>query len=179
MNLKVNIKGTLVLTYEKKALKKVMAAAGREIAAQARANITKGGSGRRYPGVGGNKGVPYQNKPHQASAPGDSPANGTGRLRKSIVVRPYRSGEGVAIIDRAYYSASLENGAEGGSSKGRGRKERLKARMRKSHQNKTRVLAPRPFLSKALDTKRASIEARIRDSIEQDIAWKREPAKKR
>ena len=173
-DLNVKISGFGLLAFDKAFLKKVMGVASREIAAQAKSYIKPGGSGRRYPGIGGSKGALYQASPHRASAPGDAPASVTGRLRKSIVARPFASGEGFAVIDRQYYSAALEKGATGGSSNGRGVTKRDRKVKRQAKSNKVRRLAPRPFLTRALEAKRSSVEARITAAIEQGIAFEKQ-----
>ena len=162
IGIKVQTSGIPVLTFDKRALKKVLATAGREVAAQAKSYIKPGdGDGRKYPH-------------HQASAPGESPRSLTGNLRKSIVVRPFKSGEGVAIRDKAHYAASIEHGATGGGSNGRGVTKRDRKVNRRHPKNQTRRLAPRPFLVKAMEAKRASIERRLSDAVTKGFAFARE-----
>jgi hypothetical protein len=143
------------LVYEKKRLKRIMRAAGSEVAAVARSLIRRKVAERKKGGIVG-------------SAPGEPPAVRTGALLRGIVVRPYKTGEGVAIRDKQFYALFLEAGAKGGGSQGgKG------VRNRRGKPMTARVLLPRPFLSTALESRQQSIGTRIRDSIAQDIAFRR------
>lgn len=64
--------------------------------------------------------------PHQASAPGESPANWTGALVESIQTEIVAPGEAEIKVD-ATYAAILEHGSDGGK------------------------IAPRPFMQPALE----------------------------
>ena len=156
--------------YNKKHLRAVMRAAGAEIARVARASIRGSGTGIVYRGTGGGSSAAFRGgyrKGHfQASAPGQAPAKVTGTLAKSIRVRPFKSGEGVAIRDTAFYAVMLEGGAKGG---GPGRK----FRNRRSGVGGSRVLQARPFLTAALTARQTSIAGRIEASVQQDIAFVR------
>jgi hypothetical protein len=137
------------VVYGKKKLKALLRKAGAEVAAAARALVrNSSGSGRSYRGGG----HPYRPGAYVASAPGQAPVSVGGRLAASIKVRPSRDGESVSIRDLAPEALFLEKGA-----KGRGR----------------RILAPRPFLTVALDQRRASLEERIKASVVDDIEFRR------
>lgn len=170
IRLQVTVPTGMGLVYTKKRQKKLMAAAGREIAADARTLIRRAaGGGVTYRGSGSSKYRPYKPGPYTASAPGQPPVNVTGTLLRGIVVRPFKSGEGVAVRDRTFYALFLEAGAKGGGRKGR-RGVPMKGR---SAANTARVLMPRPFLSMALSRKGASLNARIRAAIVDDIEFRR------
>lgn len=160
-------------TYDKASLRKVMRAAGAEVAQASRAMLRQtAGSGRLYRGPGGSAAAyrgGYKAGAYRASAPGAAPVRVTGALAGSIKVRPYRSGEGVAIRDTQFYALFLQAGAQGGGRvKKSGRRVRGKAGI-----GTKRVLQPRPFLSLALASRKASLEKRIADSLTQDIAFVR------
>jgi hypothetical protein len=162
VRLEVRVSGSYVLSYGKKRLKALMRRAGAEVAAVARALIRRSaGGGREYRGSGGGRyRGGYKPGHYTASAPGQSPVSVTGTLARSIKVRPFRSGEGVAVRDAAFYALFLEKGARGGGRKG-------------SKAGRERVLLPRPFLTAALEQREASIAQRIKDSIVNDIEFKR------
>ena len=153
VGLKIKTSGTAVLTFDKKALKKTLTVAGREVASQAKSYIRPSGT---------------------KSAPGEAPRSLSGNLKRSIVVRPFKSGEGVAIRGKAHYAASLEHGATGGGSNGRGVTKAMRKVNRRAPKNKMRKLAPRPFLVRALEAKRSSIERRLADTITKGIKLARE-----
>ena len=154
--------------YNKKHLRAVMRAAGAEIARVTRTMLRNSGSGRVYRGTGGGSSAKfrggYRRGSFQASAPGQAPAKVTGTLAKSIRVRPFKSGEGVAIRDTAFYAVMLEGGAKGG---GPGRRFRNK----RGGAGSARVLEARPFLTAALGSRQASIAGRIQASIADDMAF--------
>ena len=156
--------------YNKKHLRSVMRAAGAEIARVARAAMRGSGAGIVYRGTGGGPSAAfrggYRKGRFQASAPGQAPAKVTGTLAKSIRVRPFKSGEGVAIRDTAFYAVMLEGGAKGG---GPGKR----FRNRRDAVGSSRVLLARPFLSAALTMRQNSIAGRIQDSIRDDVAFVR------
>ncbi|NPD67296.1 hypothetical protein HN018_06875 [Lichenicola cladoniae] len=157
------------LLYNKKALRQVMRVAGSEVAATARKLIrSSAGGGRTYRGPGGSAAKyrgGYRKGAFQASAPGNAPSNITGTLAKSIRVRPFKSGEGVAIRDSVFYALFLEAGAKGG-----GRVSRGGIRVKGGGGvGKARVMQARPFLSAALDARKSSLGPRIAASLSQDI----------
>lgn len=167
IQLKVKFDGTPVITYEKKQLKALMRKAGQEVAALARSLIRRSvGGGRLYRGSGGSKYRPYKAGSYTASGPGQAPVSVTGTLARSIVARPFKSGEGVAIRDTMFYALFLEKGARGG-----GRKSGLKGKAKSAT---GRILEPRPFLTAALAQRSGSIESRLRDTILRDIAFVRQ-----
>jgi hypothetical protein len=159
---------------EKKLLRKVLRQEGNKVAATARMLLrSKAGGGRVY-------------GRHQASAPGEPPALLSGKLARSIVVRMFKSGEGVAIRSREFYALFLEKGAKGGGNVRGGAKFTLKSRLKKrlkgegvlrqtasSKRLSTRVLEPRPFLDVALDRNQAQIGPRLRDAFVQGIAFRK------
>ena len=156
-----------VLIYEKRKLRAIMRGALAEIAADTRKRLLKkAGAGRTYRGSGGSTYRSYRAGRYQASAPGQSPVTVTGLLRRSVKATMFKSGQG-GRINEAYYGLFLERGAEGGKS---GVKKRGKGALPTS----TRILLPRPALSASLDAKEASISDRIRASIVQDIAFRRQ-----
>lgn len=153
------------LEYEKKRLRSIFRRAGGEVASVAKAMISRdAGGGRTYTRDG---------RKYQASAPGESPVRSTGVLVGGIKVRPFKSGEGVAIRDNIFYALFLENGAKGGGRKGGATGKGKGARNKRGKPSTARVLLPRPFLTRALEAREPSIGARIRASIVQDIAFKR------
>ncbi len=158
------------LVYTKRRMRRLMRQAGQEVAALAKVMIRRAqGGGATYRGSGGSKYRPYRPGRYTASAPGQPPVNVTGTLLGGIVVRPYKSGEGVAVRDRTFYALFLEGGAQGGGRKGSGGK-RLKGR---AGTNTSRMLEPRPFLSSALRQRQASLEDRIKAAIVADLEFRR------
>lgn len=163
------------IELDKKHLRSVLRAAGAEIASVARALIRRSSGGGRFYNYKGHRGARYQ-----ASAPGQPPVSISGVLAKSIKVRPFKSGEGVAVRDAAFYAKFLEIGAKGGGGNARGSNilpagvgGRSQNRMKASAISKSRVLAPRPFLSAALDQRRASITTRIEAAIAEGVKFQR------
>jgi hypothetical protein len=164
------------LELDKKHVRTVLRRAGNEIAGAARSLIRQSaGSGRVYwyHGSSGGHGR------YRASAPGQAPVSLSGKLASSIKVLLFRSGEGVAVRDAVFYALMLEKGAKGGG--GDTREHNLhyartgsgKRRMNKSAIGQTRVLAPRPFLSIALDQRRASLERRVGEAISTGLKMRR------
>lgn len=152
------------IVYGQKEMKALMRKAGSEVAARARALIRAKAPGGMV----------------RASVPGQPPVSRTGALASSIKVSPWRDGEGVSIRDAAFYALFLEAGAQGGGGNTRGRNSlrTKKGRMVASQVNKTRVLAPRPFLSVALaDVVAGGLSRRIIDAVTQDIDFKKSAGK--
>lgn len=173
VRLKVQVEGNYVLTYDKKRLKAIMRRAGAEVAALARSLIRRSeGGGKTYRGPGGSAAKyrgGYKPGRYTASQPGQAPTSVTGSLLGAIKARPFKSGEGVAIRDNMFYALFLEKGAKGGSRKKSGGK-----RVRGEAGTSTpRVLAPRPFLTVALEKREQSIAQRIKASIIDDIEFRR------
>jgi hypothetical protein len=159
-------------TFDKKNVTAVLRAAGAEIASVARRKIRQAvGGGRVYYGKGRGR--------HQASLPGQPPANWSGGLASSIRARPFKNGDGVLIRDAAFYALFLEAGARGGIGSGkrgvRGRRNAAQRRggIRAVFPVGNRVLAPRPFLSAALADRSASLMPRIKDAVVKDIKFQR------
>ncbi len=167
------------LELEKKQLRATMRSAGAEVAATARRLVRKAvGAGRLYRGPGGSAAAyrgGYKAGPHQASAPGQAPASITGTLANSIIVKPFKSGEGVAIRDTAFYAKFLEAGAVGGS--GSGRAGVKGKRNKRGLPSSARVLLPRPFLSMALEQCEPSIALRVAAAINQGVKFQKAPKK--
>ena len=169
INLSVRVTAAAMLTNNKKALRSTLRRAGAEVLAVAKAKIKKGGGGRTYRGGGGTAGGfrgPYRPGKVTASAPGQPPGSVTGTLKRSGKVRPFKSGEGVAVRFSAFYAVMLEGGAHGG---GPGRKFRT----RRGAPGSQRVLVKRPFLSTAMDERRGSIDRRVRAAVDEDIQFVR------
>ncbi|HVB67974.1 MAG TPA: hypothetical protein VNE67_08985 [Acetobacteraceae bacterium] len=166
------------LVYEKAHLRRVLRSAGAEVAAVAKQMILRSaGSGRQYRGSGGGKSYRgYRKGPYIASAPGQAPVSVTGTLARSLVVRPFRSGEGVAIRDLMFYATILEGGfAAGGRSAGKSSSMR-KARAAGSRQRRlsaTRSMQPRPFLTAALAAREKSIGERVKAAVLEGIKFQR------
>lgn len=77
---------------------------------------------------------------HQASAPGQSPANDTGHLAGNVTVDPINMATLTGTVtSRAAYAAALEFG--------------------------TAIMEPRPYMRPALEAKRAEIETDIANEI--------------
>ena len=160
IKLDVKVSAGSLLSWDKKRLKKLMRQAGQEVAAVARALIRRSeGGGRTYLRDG---------RRYQASAPGQAPVRVSGALLRGIKVRPFKSGEGVAIRDSEFYARILEGGARGG-----GRVGGKGARNRRGKPQTSRVLLPRPFLSLALTMRQGSLGQRIRAAVMDDVAFKK------
>lgn len=149
------------LELDKRLVRATMRQAGQEVAREARRLIrTSQGGGKLYRGPGGSAKAyrgGYVPGSHTASSPGQPPSSITGTLARSIVVRPFKSGEGVAIRDSAFYALFLQNGATGGGRLGpRGNKRRGKSGI-----GMVRVLEPRPFLTAALQSQSATLGPRL------------------
>ena len=164
-NLSITIPGvTLVAT--RGAARKVLRAAGGEIAARARSLIRSGSKGRN----------------RRVSTPGQPPVSRTGLLASSIKVRASRGGMSVSVIDTAayraaYYALFLEKGAKGGGGSVRGNTHLTKSgkrRMNKAAVGRSRVLARHPFLSRALaEVAGAGLGDRIATAIVEGIKFQR------
>ena len=167
---------SVALTYDKKVLRATMRVAGNEVAAATRSLLrTSTGGGRTYYGTGGGSSAAfrggYQKKKYSASLAGMAPRNLTGTLARSIVVKPFKSGEGVAIRDSAFYALMLEAGAQGGGGKKGARNVYAKrggVRVRVKLVG-SRILEKRPFLTRALDAKQGSLAPRIQGAAIQGI----------
>ena len=173
IRLNVSVPFALRLTLDKRGKLAVLRKAGNEVASKARSLIRRAqGGGRTYYGGGGSKWRPKFHGKYQASAPGQPPVNVTGTLAKSIKVRPFPSGDGVAVRDSAFYALFLEAGASGGQ--GSGRKGVKGKRNKRSGKVGSRVLAPRPFLSAALSgADERALGARIEEALLRGIALRK------
>lgn len=149
------------LTWDKATLRRTFRAAGAEVASVARSLIRKS----------------------QQSAPGQPPVNRTGNLASHIIVKVFKSGEGVTIQDTARsksgsgapYALFLEDGARGGSGKKNGRnvRKRIGGKSVLIAATGSRVLLPHPFLSVALDQREDSIEQRVKLALLEGIKFTR------
>lgn len=170
--LQVDVPQQYRLSFDKKRVRQVLSRAGAEIAAVARNKIRRSaGGGRFYRGPGGVK--------HQASLPAQPPTSFSGALANSIRSKTNRNGDGVTIRDLAFYALFLETGAKGGGGSG--------VKGKRGQRNKVvrgrgltvitpvggRVMAPRPFLSLALEERETSIAERIKSAIIEDVQFKR------
>lgn len=160
------------LELDKKHVRTVLRQAGNEVARRARIKLRRQAGGGRLYGS------------HRASAAGEAPTLLSGKLARSLVVRMFKSGEGVAIRARQFYALFLEAGARGGGNvsgasytiKSRLKAARGEGKRRQTASTKgrsTRVLEPRPFLDAALQEAQADIGPRIRDAIVKGIAFRR------
>lgn len=181
------------LELDKRKLKSVIRSAGREVKARTEVLLASGaGGGRHYGGVSAS---PYRPKhgPYNASAAGQVPVKVSGQIAGSIVVRVFKSGEGVAIRSNKFYAKFLETGARnGGGSRKSGnllmagemskdgrRILRGRNRLKKSATLTGRILAPRPFLTTALEQVQGTLATRIGAAINDGIKFKREKLKRR
>ena len=154
------------LALDKKELRKTMRRAGQEVAAAAKALMRASGGGRASykPGKGGRYG---------ASAAGQAPAVATGQLLRSLKVRPFKSGLGVTVRASEFYALFLEAGAQGGGGRKGGRNLYNKRTRQRLQLVGRRVVAPRPFLSAALEGRRGSLDSRIKAALDRGVAFKR------
>ena len=106
------------------------------------------GAARRMIRNGGGGGRQYG--AHTASAPGQPPVSLSGRLAASIRSNVKQRGNTIvaSIRDVEFYSKFLETGTKRG-------------------------LAPRPFLSTALEQRKDSIASRIREAIDHDMKFEK------
>lgn len=192
INLRIKVSSGSIV-YDKKNLKSVLRKAANEVAGGTRALLrTNAGGGRVYRGSGGSsKYRGYKKGHYTASAPGAPPSRVTGTLAGSVKVIMFRSGEGVAIRERAFYALFLAAGAQGGI--GSGNRTGSTLSTRKANPNAainkfgsrrnvykrgklvtiagSRVLAPRPSSAAALAARAASIDTRLKAAVNQDIHW--------
>lgn len=166
--LKVEVQGAGVVTFDKKTLRAALRQAGNEVAGLARSMVRQSSGGGRFYSVRRHGAL----HGHYASAPGQPPASLSGALAASIRVKPFRNGDGVSVRDAQFYAKFLEAGAHGG---GPGRRNKVSRRggQRTIHPSGQRVLAPRPFLSAALDRLRSSIDARLKAAVLKGVEFKK------
>jgi hypothetical protein len=160
------------LSYDRAALRKVLRSAGAEVAALARSMVRKAsGGGRTYSKPGGGR--------YSASVAGSPPVSRTGAVASSIRVQTRLKGLSVRILDTAFYSRFLETGAQGGGGAKGSRNVRKRQGGRRGKYVLMQVIgrrqmAPRPFLTVAMEQKGDSISVRVRDAVIQGIAFKRQ-----
>lgn len=169
VRVRVQVTSAGLVVNTKKDLKRTMRQAGSLVALATRRLLRASSSGGRvYYGSGGSSRYKsgYVSGRHVASLPGAAPNSQTGTLARSIKVRPFRSGEGVAVRESAFYALFLAAGARGGGGvKG--------ARNKRGGVAGVRDLAPRPSLTTALAQNKPRIDALIRAAVDRDIGWVR------
>lgn len=167
------------LELDKKHVRRVLRAAGNEVAARARRIASGGGSGRIYYGTGGGSSARQKGGYHKfrwaASLPGNAPAKVTGTLTKSFKVTVFRDGEGVSIKNLMFYARFLEVGAEGGGRRWSKTSVGRKYAKGKSNIGTVRKLLPRPFLTRALAIGSNSLPGRIGEAIMKGTKFRRMP----
>ena len=170
------------LEFDKKHLRSVMRAAGGEIAAAARRMIRRSSGSGRFYNYKGHRGARYQ-----ASAPGQPPVDISGalpnrsRCARSRAARASRSATRILRAiprvrrqgRRRQHARPQQHPARRRDRLDGGRLLRGQNRMKAGAISKTRVLAPRPFLTAALDQRRASITARIEAAIIEGVKFQR------
>lgn len=170
--MKIRSWGTVRL--DKTGMKKLMRAAGGEVARKTRRLIAQStGSGRTYRGGGGAgyRGG-YRAGHYRASAPGSPPVRVTGTLYRSIRTYPYRSGDGFAVRARAVHASFLEIGATGGGNPGRRAIAARGGRRRTARRYTVRRLEPRPFLGRVMREEQARLERRLHAAFEVGLSWR-------
>lgn len=174
LNLRITVDPpNALLVFDKKQLRMAMRQSGNEVAAEARKLLRSAvGNGRVYRGSGSDKYRPYRPGHYRASAPGGAPVKVTGTLLRSIKTEIYRNGQR-AIISSEFYGLFLEVGAKGG---GKGKASRNLLRNGSNSRSRTltttsRVLEPRPFLSRALAAREASIARRLQAAVAGDLSF--------
>jgi hypothetical protein len=165
------------LALNKKELRATFRQAGNEIARDTRAMLRGAGGGVVYRGPGGSAQFRggYKKGRFQASTPGAPPAHELGALAKSIRTKVFRNSDGVAIRATAFYALMLESGAQGGGGR-KGARNNYAKRGGKRFRvkiNGQRVLAPRPFLTVALERRGPELARRLQNAIENGIEFKR------
>jgi hypothetical protein len=110
------------------------------------------------------------------SSPGQPPNSHSGVLLASVRSNVFPNGRGVRIRDTAKYAKFLETGATGGGGKkGSGRKRKHRGGKGKGAPTSKRIVLARPYLSAALDQKKASIEVRLQRAVAGGLTWTKEP----
>lgn len=170
--LRVQVPKGHILIYGKKNLRRVLREAANTVAREAR-TLTRNaaGGGRAYSTPKTiSKGI------HYASAPGEPPAMLTGMLNRSITTKIGKGGESISIRDNQFYAKFLEVGAKGGAGNrtkgGKGKRNVKATKNRQGAVSSSRVLEPRPFISRALDDQKAEIERKILEAVKADIEFK-------
>ena len=151
-----------------KQVKALMRSAGNDIKTKTQRLLARtGGGGRTYRGGGGARyrGT-YKPGRYTASAPGEPPVHVTGTLRGSVRSYVYKSGEGFAVRERAFYAVMLEAGSRGGGPRrGRGRGRRRAAAS-------ARVLRPRPALERVMAAENARLQQRVERAFREGLKWR-------
>jgi hypothetical protein len=151
----------------------VLKQAGQEIAALARSKIRSA--------VGGGK--VYRKGAKPSSAPEQVPVSQTGELAAKIGTRMVPRRLAVTVTDKAGFAVMLEGGAYGGGQqagmpRGIGAKNKRSMLAGKNTNTKVsggRILAPRPFLSTALDDLADSITQRVGKALIQGTSMSPAP----
>ena len=116
--------------------------------------------------------------PYHASKAGDPPVRVSGKLRASLKTYVFKSGLGFAVRAREFYALFLESGAHGGGNPFGGRPAAAAAhratyrRKRAKGRYTARVLEPRPFLDKVMDTEAPELDRRIHTALTRALTWK-------
>ncbi len=139
------------LLIDKSDVTKALRTIGKEIKANTKAAIMHAGAGVAYGS-------------HKASAPGEAPANLTGKLAASLKVSV--RGSTLKVTDTAKYALALESGSQGGG-RGKGGKSGASTRSGKTRTATTdRTLEARPYLSAELEQMKPEIEAKLDAAFE-------------
>jgi hypothetical protein len=114
-----------------------------------------------------------------------APTKVTSTLARSVKARPFKNDEGVAVRDSAFYALFLEAGAKGGRGSRRGgnllpagtltKRGMLRGhnRLKAGAITKGRLLAPRPFPTRALEMQEQNLEKRIGEAALKGITMQR------
>jgi hypothetical protein len=171
--LKLTLSNWGEVSLDKRELRNLMRSAGNDVKAKTARLISQTtGAGRVYRGGGGNayRGA-YRRGAYRASAPGDPPVMVTGTLRQSLKTYAFRSGEGFAVRERAFYALFLEAGATGGGNPGRGAKGRARDGRRRRNSSR-RVLDARPHLDRVMAREEANLDRRVRQALAGGLRWR-------
>jgi hypothetical protein len=170
--LNIDVPAGWTVVAGKAQVRKVIGAAGNEVAARARAIIRSG------------------DRKH-ASEPGQPPHSVSGKLARSIRSRTRKDGEGATIRASEFYALFLSLGARGGGGnthdkanillagerkwvRGRWKVLREVNRTKRSAISRNRVLLARPFLGPALDQVIANgLADRVRAAITSGLKFER------
>jgi hypothetical protein len=175
-DLKLTVTSWGHVVLDKREQKKVMRSAGNAVKAKTAALVNKvSGSGRVYYGGGGtSKGYRggYVTGSYRASAAGDAPVRVSGTLATTIKNYVFKSGDGFAVRERAFYALMLETGAQGGRPGRRNTYKGGKGRRRRVAVSSGRVLAPRPSLDAVMAAEAPDINRRIEAALYQGLTWK-------
>jgi hypothetical protein len=162
------------LELDKTQVRKVLRAAGNEIASVAKKLASKADGGGRMYAVKGSSGRGH----YRASAPGQPPVRVSGQMIGTLKVRLSKDRETVVVRD-GFPAKFLEGGAKGGGFQTG--KYRINGKRKGKHRSGNRapggrVLLPRPFISVALEMRASSIEKRIAAAINDGLKFQRQKA---